>query len=64
MLIALPSLPIYMKYVQLPGTTSPIPNEILSSPKFYPYFKDARGVIDGTYILCYIPVKDQSTLRN
>ena len=50
-----------MKYVQLPDTTSPIPDEILSNPKFYPYFKDALGVIDGTYIPRYVPVKDQST---
>ena len=58
MLIVLPSLLIYMKYIQLPNTASPIHDEILSNPKFYPYFKDALGVIDGTYIPCYVPVKD------
>ena len=64
MLIALSSPPIYAKYIQLPDTTSPTPNEILNNPKFYPYFKDALGAIDGAYIPCYVPVKDQSTSQN
>ncbi|XP_065876629.1 uncharacterized protein [Euphorbia lathyris] len=44
----------------LPTTTPP---EILSS-RFYPYFKDCIGVIDGMRIPAHVPAKDQSRFRN
>ena len=64
MLIALSSPPIYTKYIRLPDKTSPTSDKILNNTKFYPYFKDALGAINGTYIPCYVPVKDQSTSWN
>ncbi|XP_028793310.1 uncharacterized protein LOC114760549 [Neltuma alba] len=39
-------------------------SEILSSHRFYPYFKDCIGVIDGMHIPAHVPAKDQSRFRN
>ncbi|XP_054785623.1 uncharacterized protein LOC129292093 [Prosopis cineraria] len=50
------------EFLQPPDTTtSP---EILSSNRFYPYFKDCIGVIDGMHIPAHVPAKDQSRFRN
>ncbi|WJX71683.1 hypothetical protein P8452_55653 [Trifolium repens] len=50
------------EFLQLPGhTTSP---KILNSSRFYPYFKDCIGVIDGMHIPAHVPAKDQSRFRN
>ncbi|KAJ6854443.1 hypothetical protein NC651_039378 [Populus alba x Populus x berolinensis] len=40
------------------------PPEILSSNRFYPYFKDCIGVIDGMHVPAHLPAKDQSRFRN
>ncbi|XP_015573951.1 uncharacterized protein LOC8285006 isoform X1 [Ricinus communis] len=40
------------------------PPEILCSNRFYPYFKDCIGVIDGMHIPAHVPAKDQSRFRN
>ncbi|GLU12156.1 hypothetical protein SLE2022_288590 [Rubroshorea leprosula] len=40
------------------------PPEVLSSNRFYPYFKDCIGVIDGMQIPAHVPAKDQSRFRN
>ncbi|WJX66782.1 hypothetical protein P8452_51302 [Trifolium repens] len=42
-------------------TTSP---KIRNSSRFYPYFKDCIGVIDGMHIPAHVPAKDQSRFRN
>ncbi|KIK13573.1 hypothetical protein PISMIDRAFT_50956, partial [Pisolithus microcarpus 441] len=42
--------PIYGTYVCLPRADSPIPSCITNNPKFYPFFKDAIGAINGTHI--------------
>lgn len=39
-------------------------SEILNSNRFYPYFKDCVGVIDGMHIPAHVPAKDQSRFRN
>ncbi|CAK9154795.1 unnamed protein product [Ilex paraguariensis] len=44
-----------------PLATSP---QILGSNRFYPYFKDCIGVIDGMHIPAHVPAKDQSRFRN
>ncbi|XP_012088403.1 uncharacterized protein LOC105647032 isoform X2 [Jatropha curcas] len=40
------------------------PPEILSSNRFYPYFKDCIGAIDGMHIPAHVPAKDQSRFRD
>ena len=46
------SPPFYTDNVHLPHDHSPIPPEIQKNPKFFPFFEDALGVIDGTHINC------------
>ncbi|KIK80601.1 hypothetical protein PAXRUDRAFT_158231 [Paxillus rubicundulus Ve08.2h10] len=43
---------IYSKYVQLPHICDPTPPEIFNNPKFYPFFTNASGAINGTHISC------------
>ncbi|XP_031268757.1 putative nuclease HARBI1 isoform X3 [Pistacia vera] len=40
------------------------PPEIINCNRFYPYFKDCIGVIDGMHIPAHVPAKDQSQFRN
>src|SRR5438128_10255448 len=43
------SPPFYTKYVQFP-TREVIPENIQHNPKFWPYFRNAIGAIDGSHI--------------
>ncbi|KAL3614680.1 hypothetical protein CASFOL_041437 [Castilleja foliolosa] len=38
--------------------------EIVNSNRFFPYFEDCIGVIDGMHIPAHVPAKDQSRFRN
>lgn len=44
-----------------PLSTAP---QILNTDRFYPYFQDCIGVIDGLQIPAHVPAKDQSRFRN
>ncbi|RWR73285.1 protein ALP1-like protein [Cinnamomum micranthum f. kanehirae] len=35
------------------------PPEIVNNPKYYPWFKDCVGAIDGTHVSASVPIKDQ-----
>jgi hypothetical protein len=48
------SAPFYNRYVKLPSPDQ-IPPEIESNPKFYPFFKDCRGAVDGSHIDAFVP---------
>ena len=48
----LSSPPFYSKYIHLPNSNSPTPQEISSNPKYYPFFKDVIGALDGTHVPC------------
>ncbi|XP_061349564.1 uncharacterized protein LOC133294826 isoform X1 [Gastrolobium bilobum] len=50
------------EFLQPPQLTTP--PEILNSTRFYPYFKDCIGVIDGMHIPAHVPAKDQSRFRD
>ncbi|KAL1200342.1 Protein ALP1-like [Cardamine amara subsp. amara] len=41
-----------------------VPPKIRDSTRFYPYFKDCVGAIDGTHILAMIAGKDTASYRN
>ncbi|KAF9474535.1 hypothetical protein BDN70DRAFT_774566, partial [Pholiota conissans] len=50
-LYALSSTPFYTIYVWLLSIDDPIPSEIATNPKFFPFFQNAIGAIDGTQLL-------------
>lgn len=49
-LFALSSPPFYTTYVHLPTVDDAVPSQILSNPKFFPFFEGAIGAMDGTHI--------------
>ena len=49
---ALASFPFYNTYVHLPPHDAPIPDDIRDNPKFFLYFANVLGAIDGTHIWC------------
>lgn len=54
---------MYSRYVKLPPPDQ-TPPEIASNPKFYPFFKDVLGAIDGTHIEATVPQEDTARFRN
>ncbi|MQL93300.1 hypothetical protein Taro_025943, partial [Colocasia esculenta] len=51
-------------YTVLPNRTDPVRPRIRHDDRFYPYFKDAIGAIDGTYIPAHILKDRQARYRN
>ncbi|XP_072150119.1 protein ALP1-like [Setaria viridis] len=47
--------------IKAPSTETPL--KIRNSSRWYPYFKDCVGVIDGTHIYTRVPAKMQSAFR-
>ena len=58
------SPPFYTNHVKLPNANYPIPPEIQHNPKFWPYFKDALGAIDGSHINFAAPAWLRDLCRN
>ena len=53
------SPPFYATYVRLPTAEDPTPPEIHNNPKFWPFFKNALGAIDGSHIHLAPPTIDR-----
>ncbi|KDP25979.1 hypothetical protein JCGZ_22709 [Jatropha curcas] len=53
---------ISLDFFQPPG--SDVPPEILGDPRFYPYFKDCVGAVDGIHIPVMVGVDEQGPFRN
>lgn len=51
-------------YLRLPDEDTPLSNVISSNPKFYPFFKDAVGAIDGTHINLFPPEDTKARFRD
>ena len=49
------------KYIKAPSVNT-VPVHIRSNTKYYPYFKDCVGALDGTHVSASIPVKEQAPL--
>jgi hypothetical protein len=50
--------------VKLPNIDDPVLPEIANNPKWFPYFKDAIGAMDGTHINCCPSATDRVASRN
>ncbi|XP_050215659.1 uncharacterized protein LOC126666826 [Mercurialis annua] len=53
---------ISLDFFNPPG--SDVPSEILGDPRFYPYFKDCVGAVDGIHIPVMVGVDEQGPFRN
>ncbi|KAF8432919.1 hypothetical protein L210DRAFT_3342873, partial [Boletus edulis BED1] len=58
------SPPMYTNYVQLPATGDPVAAKIRKKTKFWPYFKNAVGAIDGSHIHAAPPAYLHPNYRN
>ena len=64
MLFIFSSYPFYTKYVRLPTADDAVPPEIRQNSKFWPYFKDVLGALDGSHIHSSPPANDRASYRN
>ena len=64
MLFIFSSPPFYTEYVHLPTADDPVPSPICNNPKFWPFFKDALAVTDGSHIHCAPPASERAFYRN
>ena len=62
MLVAFSSPPFYSKYVCLPDDS--VPERIRQNPKFWPFFKDTVGAIDGSHIHVSPPAFERAAYRD
>ncbi|RDX78121.1 hypothetical protein CR513_41651, partial [Mucuna pruriens] len=53
---------ISLDFFQPPG--SGVPSEIFGDPRFYPFFKDCVGAIDGIHVPVTVGVDEQGPFRN
>jgi DDE superfamily endonuclease len=69
MLFFFSSPPFYTTYVHQPTAEDPCPHKIQSDTKFYPFFKDTVGAIDGSHISSshissVLPAENCGSFRN
>ncbi|KIO01182.1 hypothetical protein M404DRAFT_92287, partial [Pisolithus tinctorius Marx 270] len=58
------SCDIYSKYVRLPHSDAPVHPTIHNNPKFFPFFADAIGAINGMHIMCAPSSEERDAMRN
>ena len=63
MLVIFSSPPFYTTYIQLPSSES-VSHKIQHNPKFWPFFQDAIGAIDGSHIHTAPPAFVHPNYRN
>src|SRR5260370_23775135 len=60
----LTSLSFYNMHIQQPTPHSPIPTHVYNDSKFYPYFKDVIGCLDGSHIPAHTRESDCPAYQN
>ncbi|KAK5840541.1 hypothetical protein PVK06_009443 [Gossypium arboreum] len=55
-------LKLYKLVIRLPDESTP--SEIRNNPRFYPYFKDCIGALDGTHVRESVPLNIQGRFRS
>jgi hypothetical protein len=63
-LMAISSPQFYNENVYLPHVDNPVPHEILNNPKWFPFFKDSVGGMDGTHINCHPSKEEHDVAQN
>ncbi|GMI86646.1 hypothetical protein like AT5G41980 [Hibiscus trionum] len=53
---------LYKLVIRLPDESTP--PEIRNNPRFYPYFKDCVGALDGTHVHASVPLSIQGRFRS
>jgi hypothetical protein len=64
MLYIFSSHPFYTKHVSLPGTDDPVSSQIYDNPKFWSFYKDTLGALDGSHIHSAPPASERPVHRN
>ena len=64
MLFIFLSSPFYTKYVCLSTADDAVSPKIRQNPKFWPYFKDVLGALDGSHIHSSPPTHERTSYRN
>ncbi|OMO51093.1 hypothetical protein CCACVL1_30010 [Corchorus capsularis] len=54
-------LKLYTQLIKLPDDITP--PKIMCNPRFYPYFKDCVGALDGTHVRASVPLETQGRFR-
>lgn len=54
----------YNTYVQLPTSHTPLANAIQNNPKFYPFFKNVLGALDGTHFDAFTSAHERHSARD
>ncbi|KAJ7342948.1 hypothetical protein DFH08DRAFT_614523, partial [Mycena albidolilacea] len=54
----------YSTYVTLPTSWDPPASYLRNNPKFWPFFDNGLGAMDGSHIACTASKTDRSNARN
>lgn len=54
----------YNTYISLPDASTPLTSIIRDNPKFYPYFKDVLGAINGTHFDAWTSSEERHASRD
>ena len=57
-------LVLYPRFTSLPNVGTPLATRILDDSKYYLYFNNCLGALDGTHIPIHVPLEEQSRYRN
>src|ERR1700676_3632627 len=64
MLVIFSSPPFYSDHITPPRVDDPIPNFILNNTKFFLFFRDAIGAINGSHFNAHATAADRDALRD
>jgi hypothetical protein len=55
---------VYDTYIKFPTADTPAPKEIEMNSKWFPFFKDALGAIDGSHLPVRPPASERARYRD
>jgi hypothetical protein len=57
-------LVLYPRFTSLPNAGTPLATRIFDDLKYYLYFDNCLGALDGTHISIHVPLEEQLRYRN